>query len=207
MRKITAIEKYKGSTYSVEFEDSEEKEYLNGEIIAFYHLKAGMGVPESAWEEISRAGKVRTARERALYLLDYRDYSYTELFRKLEKNYPDDVCFEVMGRLVELGMIDDRRYAENLARHLCEGKHFGCYRSAREMRLKGIDGELIEEALQPYKENAVERIEELIGEKYAAKITDRKSLDRVKNALVRLGYSYSQVNEALGAFDIELEDE
>ncbi len=42
---------------------------------------------------------------------------------------------------------------------------------------------------------------------YGDKITDRKSLDRVKNALVRLGYSYSQVNEALGAFDIVIEDE
>ena len=34
---------------------------------------------------------------------------------KLEKNYDEDICYEVLNRLVELGCINDRRYALKLA--------------------------------------------------------------------------------------------
>lgn len=204
---IESIEKYKGNTYCVQFADSDEAEYLNIDIIYEYHLKAGMSLPESAWEQISYSNKLRTAKERALYLLDYKAYSYTELFRKLEKNYPEQICFDVMARLVEIGAINDRRYAHDLARHLCEVKHFGYYRCVQEMRLKGLDSEFIEEALAPYKETAIERLSELIERKYASKIVDEKSLDKVKNALVRLGYSYSQVKEATQEYKDKLRNE
>lgn len=206
MMNITKIEKYKGNTYEVEFDDG-AKEYLNIEIITDYHLKAPMSLPESAWEQVSYANKLRTAKERALYLLDYKDYSYTELFKKLEQNYPTQVCFDTMARLVEIGVINDKRYAVNMARRLAEVKGFGYYRCVREMRLKGLDNEFIEEALAPYRENAVERLKELVEEKYAHKIRDKKSLDKVKNALVRLGYSFSQVKEALEDYELEDDDD
>lgn len=206
MMNITKIEKYKGNTYEVEFDDG-EKDYLNIEIITDYHLKAPMSLPESAWEQVLYSNQLRTAKERALYLLDYKDYSYTELFKKLEQNYPTQVCFDTMARLVEIGVINDKRYAVNMARRLVEVKGFGYYRCVREMRLKGLDNEFIEEALAPYRENAVERLKELVEEKYAHKIRDKKSLDKVKNALVRLGYSFSQVKEALEDYTFEDDDD
>ena len=206
MMNITKIEKYKGNTYEVEFDDG-EKDYLNIEIITDYHLKAPMSLPESAWEQVLYANRLRTAKERALYLLDYKDYSYTELFKKLEQNYPTQVCFDTMARLVEIGVINDKRYAVNMARRLVEVKGFGYYRCVREMRLKGLDNEFIEEALAPYRETAVERLKELVEEKYAHKIRDKKSLDKVKNALVRLGYSFSQVKEALEDYTFEDDDD
>lgn len=206
MMNITKIEKYKGNTYEVEFDDG-AKEYLNIDIITDYHLKAPMSLPESAWKQVSYANQLRTAKERALYLLDYKDYSYTELFKKLEQNYPTQVCFDTMARLVEIGVINDKRYAVNMARRLAEVKGFGYYRCVREMRLKGLDNEFIEEALAPYRENTVERLKELVEEKYAHKIRDKKSLDKVKNALVRLGYSFSQVKEALEDYTFEDDDD
>ena len=61
MKKIESIEKYKGNTYCISFSEEEEKEYLNIDIICEYHLKAGMSVPASAWEDIVYANKLRTA--------------------------------------------------------------------------------------------------------------------------------------------------
>ena len=206
MKNITSIEKYKGSTYEVELDDG-EKEYLNADIISQYHLKAPMSVPESAWEQVVYSNKLRTAKERALYLLDYKDYSYTELFKKLEQNYPEQICFDTMSRLVEIGVINDKRYAVNMARRLVEVKGFGYYRCVREMRLKGLDNEFIEEALAPYRETTVERLKERVEEKYAHKIKDKKSLDRVKNALVRLGYSYQEVKEAMSEYKYPAEND
>lgn len=84
MLKITGVSKYKGSTYMIEFEDGETA-FLNYEIVSAYGLRAGLDMPESAWEKIVFDNEFRKAKERALYLLDYRDYSYVELYKKLEK--------------------------------------------------------------------------------------------------------------------------
>lgn len=205
MKHIDTIEKYKGNTYCIIFSD-ETREYINSDIVCEYHLAGNMDIPENAWEQVVHSNRLRTAKERALYLLDYKDYSYTELFKKLEQNYPEDVCFEVMSRLIEIGVINDRRYSANFARYLVETKKYGYYRCVQEMRLKGLDRDFIEEALAPYKETTIERLCELIESKYARKISDRKSLDKVKNALVRAGYSYSDIKDAFEEFDFELED-
>ena len=52
----------------------------------------------------------------------------------------------------------------------------------------------------------MERLAELIEAKYARKISDRKSLEKVKGALVRLGYSFSDVKDALEQFEFDFED-
>ena len=84
--RITEISAYKGSTISVIF-DTDERIYINEKILAEYHLKEGMNVPAEAVEEMVSANGYRRARERALYLLDVRDYGFVELYQKLEKNY------------------------------------------------------------------------------------------------------------------------
>ena len=49
--------------------------------------------------------------------------------------------------LVEVGIVDDRRYAENLAQRLMEVKRCGYYKAVQEMRQKGISKELANEIL------------------------------------------------------------
>ena len=51
MLKITGVSKYKGSTYMIEFEEGETA-FLNYEIVSAYGLRAGLDMPESAWEKI-----------------------------------------------------------------------------------------------------------------------------------------------------------
>lgn len=202
--KITSLEKYKGKTYQVEL-DSDETYFWHYDIICEYHLREGMEVPQSAVDEIVFSNDFRKAKERALYLLDYRDYSYAELFEKLEKNYSEDICYKVMERMVELGTIDDRRYAERLARHYTDVKKFGYYRAVSEMRSKGIPKDIIEETLSEYEDTVYERLFELINKKYYRYLDDEKGVKKVKNALVRYGYSYDDINavlnEVLSDFD------
>ena len=58
--KITAIEKYKGSTYRIDFDEGEPC-YLNIEIIGKFNLKAGITLPLSAWEDIKAEIHIRCA--------------------------------------------------------------------------------------------------------------------------------------------------
>lgn len=195
---IDRIEKYKGQTIGVYFENADPI-FINREIVSRFNLKAGADVPESAVEQIVHANDVRRARERALYLLDAREYSYAGLFEKLEKNYDEDICFEVLGSLCEAGLVNDRRYAARLAEYYTETKGFGYYRALSEMRRKGIPKELAGKALSEYEDDSAERLYELVMKKYAGDLTDPKGINRVKNALARRGYSYDDINAVIKA--------
>ena len=196
MLNIISVEKFKGSTYQVNFDEGEPA-FMNSEIIAQYNIKGGVSIPESAWNQVVYANEFRRARERALYLMDYRDHSYIELFKKLEKNYDEDICYDVIDSLVEVGIVDDRRYAENLAQRLMEVKRCGYYKAVQEMRQKGISKELANEILSEYEDTTQERLKDLIESKYARRLEDEDGIKKVKNALVRNGYSYKDVNAAL----------
>ena len=67
MLKITGVSKYKGSTYMIEFEEGETA-FLNYEIVSAYGLRAGLDMPESAWEKIVFDNEFRKAKERACLL-------------------------------------------------------------------------------------------------------------------------------------------
>lgn len=196
MLKIISVEKYKGSTYRVDIENSEPA-FLNSEIISKYNVRSSMEVSEDLWDEIVYSNEFRRARERAMYLLDYRDYSYSELYKKLLNNYGEQICYDVCDKLAELGFINDRRYAESLARKYMEVKKLGYFRAVQEMRLKGLSKELIDEVLSGYEDTVHERLAELVEKKYIRKLEDEDGVKKVKNALARQGYSYSDINAVL----------
>lgn len=206
MLKITGVSKYKGSTNMIEFEEGETA-FLNYEIVSAYGLRAGLDMPESAWEKIVFDNEFRKAKERALYLLDYRDYSYVELYKKLEKNYSEEICDAVMDKMLELGTVNDRRYAQGLARTYVEVRKYGYYRAYQQMRQKGLTKPIIEEALEEYSEGTYERLYELVERKYLRYLDGEKGDIKVKNALVRLGYSYDIIKEVLADIKQEYGDE
>ena len=206
--KIAEISKFKGSTMCVLFED-DSRIYIHDSILSEYHLKEGMDIPERAVEEITEANDRRRAKERALYLLDGRDYSFVEMYRKLEPNYSEEICLDVCKELASLKLIDDRRYAESLARQLFEVKRFGMYKAKLEMKRRGLSDSIIEEAAEQYadEEEAFSRLEELVEKKYERYLTDEKGVKKVKNALLRQGYSYGEINAVLDLYDLDFDDE
>ena len=187
--------------------DDGERIYIHEKILSEYHLKEGINVPQEAAEEIVAANDYRRARERALYLLDARDYSFVELYQKLEKNYDEDICIRVCKNMAELRLINDRRYAESLARQLFEVKRVGMFKAKQELKRRGLSDKIIEEVTEPYadEEESFSRLEELVERKYERYLTDEKGVKKVKNALLRQGYRYSEINAVLDLYDLEFE--
>ena len=195
--KITAITPYKGRTLRVDFEQGDPA-FLNADIVTQFSLRAGMVLPLSAWEQVQSEALYRKARERALYLLDVRDYGYVEMYKKLDSKYGEDIAFRVMDFLVEHGSINDMRYAEGLARHYVEVKGFGRFRAFREMRAKGLTAEVVNAALDQYDDEFwYDRLRQLVEKKYLRCLEDEKGIEKVKNALARYGYSFTLVKEVL----------
>ena len=192
---VNSAARYKGSTWEVFIDGN--RIYLHKEIVADYGLRPGAEISPERYEEMMLASDRRRATERALYLLDYRDYSYSELFKKLNENYDEDTCYYVLNKLVSLGLINDRIYAENLARKYMEVQKYGYYRASNEMYRKGLDRDLVAEVLSTYDEGTAERICEIIRQKYSGYLDDPDKVRRMKNALARRGYSFSDINEAV----------
>lgn len=209
---VTDVSPFKGSMMCVELSGGglaqEMKLYIHSEIIRKYNVAKGMELSEEEADRLIYENDLRRARERALYLMESRDHSYRELFDKLEKNYSEDICFEVCNRLAEIGVINDRRYAEKLCRQLFEVKKLGRYRVKQEMRLKGLGSEIIEEAMENFSEEdePFERLEKLVEQKYERYLTDRKGVEKVKNALARKGYSFGEIKEVLDLYDLDFDD-
>ncbi len=204
---ITEISKYKGETMCVIFECG-SRIYIHSKILAEYNLKEGMNVPREAVTEIIEANDFRRAKERALYLLDGRDYSFKELYEKLEPNYSEDICLRVCKELAGMRLIDDRRYGESLARQLFEVKRMGMFKAKQELKRHGLSDSIIEEVTEPYanEEEAFARLEELVERKYERYLTDEKGVKKVKNALLRQGYGYSEINAVLDLYDLDFEE-
>ena len=96
--KITGIEKKQGTRYTV-YVDGEYWYILDVEIIASVNLTEGMEVSEAFLEELLRRAQVRKARERALYLLSYRDHSRKELVDKLLQSVDEDIALQTADKM------------------------------------------------------------------------------------------------------------
>lgn len=208
--KITSLKKYKGSTYEAEL-DYERKIYLHADIIVDFGLREDDELDRNTLREIIRASNFRRAYQRALYLLDYRDYSREEMYKKLLDNYKSEsLCAAVADKLEENGIIDDERYAEKLAVRYVSGRKFGYRRALREMRMKGIGQFTAADALEEHSEEFEENLMHLLETKHARRLTDpddRREIEKVKAALVRYGYSFDEINRCIKEyFENHLED-
>jgi len=208
--KITSLKKYKGSTYEAEL-DYERKIYLHADIIVDFGLREDDELDRNELREIIRASNFRRAYQRALYFLDYRDYSREEMYKKLLDNYKSEsLCAAVADKLEENGIIDDERYAEKLAVRYVSGRKFGYRRALREMRMKGIGQFTAADALEEHSEEFEENLIHLLETKHARRLTDpddRREIEKVKAALVRYGYSFDEINRCIKEyFENHLED-
>jgi regulatory protein len=197
---VTSVKKYKGSTYEVELDDG-RKIYLHIDIIADYGLISGMQLERDELRKIIYSSNFGRAYQYALYCLDHRDYSAKEMTKKLIGTYKNErLCTDVVKKLTDNTLIDDERYAEKLARRMVEIKKYGFRRALREITLKGIDKFAAEDALAPYSGTYAENLMQLLNTKhyrYLTDIEDRKSVEKVKSALVRYGYGFDEINRAV----------
>lgn len=197
--KITEISPYKGTTWQITTE-SGGKIFIGQKTVEKFNLKKGMELPESSVDSIREEDLERKSRERAMYLLSGRDYGFVELFHKLEKNYPKEMCLRTCKLMAEKGLVDDRKYAFRLGKQLFEIRKESAMAVRYKLTQKGIPKDIINEVINEYCEDdeAVKnRIIELIEKKYKKKLTDEDGVRKVKNSLARLGYGYSDINSAI----------
>ena len=180
--------------------------YLDSDFAAQNAIKAGDNVTEQKIDEWLRESDYVRAKSRALWLLDRADHSEKTLYEKLTRaDISPEACARAIARLKELGLLDDVRYANRLAERLVEANV-----SKREayvkMLAKGLPRDIVNAALEDIETDEAAQIGALISKKYRTKLENPENIPKVYAALVRKGFSYSAVREALKRYSEELEN-
>lgn len=193
---ITELCEHKGDTWKIEL--GEARYYINVQIVAEFRLEKGQEITREGLAKIRSADILRKAKNRALYLLGERDMCLAELTRKLTKTYGAEVAEDAAEYVQSLGYIDDEKYAGKLAEYLIKRKKFGKRRARQEMLHKGLERELVDQALEAIpNEDIGEELAEIIERKYLNKLGDYKERQKVIAALARRGFGFDEIKRAI----------
>ncbi|WTK49272.1 recombination regulator RecX [Streptomyces sp. NBC_01520] len=135
---------------------------------------------------------VEQARDICLRLLTGTPRTRKQLADALRKReIPDEAAEEVLSRFVDVGLIDDAAFADAWVESRHHGRGLARRALARELRTKGVDSAVIDEAvgqLDPEQEEETAR--ELVARKLrSTRGLDRdKRLRRLAGMLARKGY-------------------
>lgn len=156
----------------------------------------GMDVSCDDIEKLRADIGVRRAYNKAVDLLSRRDHSKKELIEKLRQKGHGEFACDAVDKLSEYGYIDDRRFAFVFAEELIRLKSYGKKRIEQELYRKGVNRDIICEVLSEC-EFPAEKLAELIERKYSRYLNDEKGVNKTVNALLRLGYSYAEIRDAI----------
>ena len=148
----------------------------------------------------------KRCKDKALWLISFRDYSRSDLIGKLRRDYSDESCESAVHRLEELGLIDDGRYARRYTADLINLKHLSERGVRQKLYEKGVDRDLIDEVVEEFEFDEKEQIRTIIEKKYARSLNDEKGQRRCANALARLGFSYGDIKSVMREY-IEINEE
>lgn len=193
---------------------------LDGEYIATVNadywftcgIKSGAEITPEQLDELLSESARRKMMNKALDLLSMRDYSRRELSDKLvtkawEKKEQKDMdlgslkqqASDICDRLEELGLLNEERFARSYVDELLRRKHLSKSGLKTALVQKGVQRDIIETVLEEVEVDPVEQVKELLATKFKTRnLSDEKQRTRTVNALLRLGYRFSEINAAMG---------
>ena len=141
--------------------------------------------------------KQPTLRERALRLLARREHSLAELAGKLRAYAsPEEELEALLEDLSRRRLLSDERYAESRAHAL--SRKYGAARIAHELRAKGLDKGLAEQASGAARATEVERTREVWRRKFRVAPKTREERAKQMRFLRSRGFSFDAIRAVLG---------
>jgi regulatory protein len=140
--------------------------------------------------------------ERALVALSHRERTVDELVAWLaERDYSPGEIGEAVGRLIEIGELDDERFARRYAEDKRELRGWGADRIREALAAKGLDRSLIDAAVGSEPAGAeLERAIELLVRRGDPPV-DERARGRALAYLARRGYDSEIAYEAVRGFE------
>jgi regulatory protein len=188
MPEVTGVRERRGGRARI-FVDGEFWAEIDAGVAAERGLREGAALDPEELEAARVAGERALAMNRALNFLGYRARSEKEVRDRLRRyGYGEETVAAVVGRLEELGYLDDEDYARLVARE--KARRYGPRRISAQLRRSGVDAELAQGVVD---EEFAGRSEVEEARSAAARRYNRGGSEaearRVYGFLVRRGYS------------------
>lgn len=137
-----------------------------------------------------------TAKTRILKYVMFKKRTEYEIIQKFRTTYPDDLLYEVIEILKNLGYINDENYVERTINEILILKHLSIKEIKFKLIAKGIKRNEIEKYFSIHYDELTDY------EKQSAKILVKKKQNtmdeqQIKNYLIKKGYREESIKEAI----------
>ena len=204
--KITRIEnsKHVQERVLVFLEEGDPLRITGHELLQF-GLYPGMDLSPQLVVQLQAAGQRSESRVKAAQLASGRMLSRKELTSKLSRKGIDpDTAEETADWLESRGAVDDVAYAGVIARHYA-ASGYGPGRVRQELQKRGVSRELWDDALSQLPDSA-DAIDRFLQKKLSGRTPDRAMLKKLSDALLRRGFSWSDIRPALNRLGEEIDE-
>ena len=200
---VVSVKNQKGHLLEVVFSDGKSI-FLERDYAAEEGIKAGLSLSGEEISDLLKESEYRRAKSRALWFLDRADRTERVLKEKIVSGgISKEAAERAVVRLKELGLVDDLRFAENAYAHLLE-QNVSKRAAYQKLYGKGVPSDIIKQVLAEDTEtDEVSQVTAVIEKKYLNKLRAENGDKKTAAALIRKGFSYASVREALKKFRIE----
>ena len=160
-------------------------------------IKDGTDIDDEEWENLVTKINYRKSFNKCADLLSRRDHSVKELKEKLLRTVDEASADKAIERFLELGYLDDEKFAKALAKHLYEVKNYSDNHVRQDLYKRGISREIVYDIIDNSEIDSIETIINLVIKKYYNKLNAENGKEKVVAALMRKGFSYGDIKTAL----------
>ena len=194
--------KHKRGRVLVFLEDGACLKITEQELLDF-GLRSGDELDQETLKRLKDAAGVSNVKANAADLIGKRAMSRRDLERKLQEQGASEAEARYASEWLEaIGAINDADYAVLLAQH-CARQGYGPARVREKLYEKGVPRELWDDALDSLPDPA-ESIDRFLEHKLRGKSLDEKEKKRLADALLRRGFSWSDVKSGLNRLGANL---
>jgi regulatory protein len=175
------------------------------DLLLEYGLAKGSLLTYEVINEILYEDLKKKAIRASLSLLSYKQRTAFELRKKLkDKEYDEEIIDIAIARLIELGYVNDERYARDFVD--MRKSYSGLYKLKTDLYKRGINNDIIELVLSEI--DADDQYEELkamckkkLNQSEGLEVS--KKYNRIMSYLLRKGYNFSDVKRVMSDLDIK----
>ena len=164
-----------------------------------FHLREGQELDSEMLEQLKRSAAASNTKVQAANMIASCPLSRRELQKRLVRKGNDaSDAEETVDWLERIGAVNDEAYARSLVRHYAS-RGYGPARIREEMHRRGVPKELWDDALSELPDSG-DTLDALIEKKCRGDLSDPRERKRLCDALLRRGFSWSEVRAAMGRY-------
>lgn len=197
--------KHKQERVLVHLEGGDLLRVTEDELLRF-GLYTGLDISPEVVVQLKEHAARSETRVRAVNMISARALSRSELEKRLrDRGATERDAADAADWLEDIGALDDLAYARTVVRHYSE-KGCGEMKLRDELRRRGVARELWDEALAEALD-ARESIARVVAARTKGRALDERERRRLCDLLLRRGFSWRDVREAMNAMGAEMEEE